>query len=93
MIKYIKIDLPDNVKKKYEPYKVLILEDDKGRIPGLSSIFNEVGAEITWTDTAKECISIIKESDSFDIIFLDHDLGGLSYVDHNREDTGSNTRL
>lgn len=81
--------------------KILILEDDgqttkrmpqfKQRILELNRILNDKGLEgvyMTHVETAKECIEILKK-EKFDLIFLDHDLGGKVYVDTNREDTGS----
>lgn len=81
--------------------KVLILEDDgqpTKRMPQFEQRFRELntilnnngldGVHMTHVETAKECIEILKK-EKFDLIFLDHDLGGEVYVDTNREDTGS----
>lgn len=43
--------------------------------------------EPTIVETAEECITQL-ESGAFDLVFLDHDLGGEIYVDSGREDCG-----
>lgn len=57
--------------------RILILDDDKNRH---SQFFNKYGAEytITYTYDAKSCIKIL-EDEVFDVVFLDHDLGGKTY--------------
>ena len=68
----------------------MILEDDPydTRMDGFKNLFTSVGAVITWVDTAEECIEELK-NDIFDIIFLDHDLGGEVFVDYRETNTGS----
>jgi hypothetical protein len=39
-------------------------------------------------ETAAQCISLIKDSLIIDWLFLDHDLGGETYVSSSREDCG-----
>jgi CheY-like chemotaxis protein len=39
-------------------------------------------------DTAKDCIEIL-ETEQFDVVFLDHDLGGEVYVSEANTNTGS----
>lgn len=82
--------------------KVLILEDDgqedkrmphfRERIKELEEI-SKSKIDIVHVETAKDCIAELErvphEKERFDIIFLDHDLGGQVFVDTNREDTGS----
>jgi CheY-like chemotaxis protein len=41
-----------------------------------------------YTETAKECIEKFQEKEDWDIVMLDHDLGGEIYVDSGREDCG-----
>lgn len=82
--------------------KVLILEDDgqiDKRMPHFRERIKELEEmskskiELIHVETAKDCISELESiphaKEKFDVIFLDHDLGGEVYVDTNREDTGS----
>ena len=41
-----------------------------------------------YTETAEECIERFQEREEWDIVMLDHDLGGKTYVDSGREDCG-----
>ncbi len=81
--------------------KILILEDDgqevkripqfQQRILELNMKLQDAGLEtatMTHVETAKECIDLLNQ-ERFDLVFLDHDLGGQVYVNTNREDTGS----
>ena len=65
--------------------KIFILEDDKNRIEWFMDEFN--GNNITWIDNAYEAKPIIL-FEKFDIIFLDHDLGGKIYQDSKEENCG-----
>ena len=82
--------------------KILILEDDgqeDKRMPHFRQRIKEleemggVKIELVHVETAADCIAELKkinnENERFNLIFLDHDLGGKVYVDTNREDTGS----
>jgi len=89
MKKYLNISLPSHLKDSFEPYRVLILEDDENRIGGFRKLFTEVGANIIWVDTAEECIYALKNNGPFDIVFLDHDLGGKIFVPCDHKNTGS----
>lgn len=64
--------------------KILILDDDMNR----HCIFNKklVGHEVTNVITSKEAIQQLS-SFNFDIVFLDHDLGGEVFV-KSGENTG-----
>lgn len=67
--------------------KILILEDDENRV----EIFREMLGQrhdLTVVDTAQDAIDEI-DSDIFDVIFLDHDLGGQTYVAASDMNTGS----
>jgi len=64
--------------------RVFILEDDQNRVRQFKANFSK--CELTFTDTSKEAISILKKERRFDYIFLDHDLGGMQMVD-----SGKNT--
>jgi CheY-like chemotaxis protein len=68
--------------------RILILEDDMQRIEtfGQKLCVNE--HNITYVTTAAEAIRWLDE-DEFDLVFLDHDLGGKVYVDTNEKNTGS----
>lgn len=74
-------------------YKFLILEDDEIRMKEFYQRIKEVSnenleIELFETDQASEAIQFLKDI-KFDIIFLDHDLGGETYVDENNKNTGS----
>ena len=57
--------------------KILILEDCQDRV----SKFRQqlIGHEVTVTDQVLVCIEYLC-SESYDVLFLDHDLGGRSFV-------------
>lgn len=65
--------------------KILILDDDMNR----HIIFNRklIGHLVTNVTTAKEAIYKL-QTESFDIVFLDHDLGGEIFVSSSHENTG-----
>lgn len=67
--------------------RVLILEDDtQYRIPAFRQRLE--GHDITVTTTANEAIEQLASHD-FDLIFLDHDLGGEAFTDSSRPNTGA----
>ena len=66
------------------PIQMLVLDDDSSRVKTLRRRFP--GAEITWAETAEECIGMLDQN--WDVIRLDHDLGGETYVDPTRDDCG-----
>lgn len=69
--------------------KILLLEDDIKRITEFRQRFLSIPhKQIFYTDTAQTCIELLK-SEEFDLIFLDHDLGGKVFVDINEKNTGS----
>lgn len=63
--------------------KILFLDDDGYRAGQFMPEFPTA----TWVTTAEECISELKKGD-WDLVCLDHDLGGYQYVDSGRPDTG-----
>lgn len=67
--------------------KVLILEDDIIRIHEFRKRFVGLTTPV-FVDTAVEAIDLIKK-DSWDVICLDHDLGGEVYVSTDYANTGS----
>lgn len=72
--------------------KIFILEDDINRVRVFA---DRLGRQHTlvFADTAQKAIEIIQGEteggQSFDVMFLDHDLGGEIYVDTEKENTGS----
>lgn len=64
--------------------KILILEDDPDRVKRFKSHLIE--HDVTYTDDTKACIQLLN-SDTFDAVFLDHDLFGKTYV-KSGENTG-----
>jgi len=68
---------------------IYILEDDPQRMIKLRRHF--IGDTIVHSDTAAEFIDALKEYDDpapLDAIFLDHDLGGMQFVDSSDTNTG-----
>ena len=63
--------------------RVLFLDD----FPERSAEFLAVVPHGHWVETAADCIARLAEG--WDIVFLDHDLGGEIFVDPRQEDTGS----
>lgn len=79
--------------EKENKINILVLEDDPSRIVSFQNRFSEMssGGKIChaeYVDTAQECIEKLS-SKKYDIIFLDHDLGGEVYVDEQNKNTGS----
>lgn len=70
--------------------KILILEDDGNRVKEFRKRFIGIGIPL-FVDTASEAIKLIRNADwtSRDLICLDHDLGGETYVNTNDRNTGS----
>ena len=62
--------------------KVFILEDDPERI----SYFKELLGHVADLTIISSCVEVDKFQPPYDLIFLDHDLGGRQMVDH--EDCG-----
>lgn len=65
--------------------KILILDDDKERHENFKRNFKE--HVLTHVETANDAINELK-SFKYDAVFLDHDLGGLSFVDSSEPNTG-----
>ena len=64
---------------------ILILEDDQTRVVSFQKWFKE--DDVTVTDSSDKAISLLEET-KFDLIMLDHDLGGRHYVASEEYDTG-----
>ncbi len=67
---------------------ILILEDDEKRIINFKQNFIGRDCNVTYVETAIDAINKIKEN-TFDLLFLDHDLGGEVYVPIEGTNTGS----
>lgn len=69
---------------------ILFLDDDTNR--SKSFAMRMIGHRLTIVETASDCIEYIRQSllknEPFDLICLDHDLGGKQFVNSKREDTG-----
>jgi len=63
---------------------IFFLDDDKTRI----EVFSALCSDAVIVETSLEAISAIG-SKSWDIVFLDHDLGGEQFIDSGRKDTGA----
>ena len=76
--------------------RVLLLEDDYNRVEMFQKRIKElnerntysVPSELVHAETVDKFIEEFQKS-VFDLILLDHDLGGEIYVDIKRDDTGS----
>lgn len=55
--------------------KILFLDDDHDRLKAAKRHF--LGQELTLVETAKQAIDSIDSMPRFDLIHLDHDLGGI----------------
>jgi hypothetical protein len=65
--------------------KIFILEDSGERVNIFFSMFDQ--HDVVVANCAKTACKILSE-EKFDRIFLDHDLGGLTFVDSDDENTG-----
>jgi CheY-like chemotaxis protein len=68
--------------------RALILEDDKERHKQFKQRMLEIGCVYDLVETASSAIDLLKTK-KYDIIFLDHDLGGEVYVSEQEKNTGS----
>jgi len=67
--------------------KILFLDDSEERHDAAKKWHDVYWEDVTWCWTAKEAIDALKNKE-FDIVFLDHDLGGEHFVNSEREDCG-----
>lgn len=67
--------------------KIFILEDDPFRMELFRAYLKE--HEIFHCETAEDAIATLGENSDFDLIFLDHDLGGEAFVDSANDNTGA----
>ena len=63
---------------------ILFLDDSKER----QKSFKSKVPSATVVTTAQQCINAIQKQEVWNIIFLDHDLGGEEMVESQREDCG-----
>ena len=68
--------------------KILVLEDNEARIETFKKYLKGRKYDTYYYDTAIDAISAIDTLGPFDVYFLDHDLGGMVYVDSEDENTG-----
>ena len=68
--------------------RILILEDSQERIDVFTDALCFDSHEIIIVETAEDAITYL-EKDEFDLLMLDHDLGGECYVDTAEKNTGS----
>lgn len=64
---------------------VLFLDDDSNR----TKRFKRTYPYASTTTTAEGMIHLLRKGDEVDILFLDHDLGGLTFVDSGDKNTGA----
>lgn len=67
--------------------RILLLDDDRSRIEAFRRWIERLSLAATAVETAEECIEQLK-SGVWDLVLLDHDLSGETYVDSTRSDTG-----
>lgn len=72
--------------------RILVLDDDISRIESFQKRIQNSNLRENYSflhvSTAKECIDVLKNFD-YDLIFLDHDLGGDTFVSTEESNTGS----
>lgn len=71
-----------------EKFNVLVLEDNLERKLQFIERFQEHSFCSDIVETAIDCINRLKTC-KYDVVFLDHDLGGQIHVDVNDKNTGS----
>jgi CheY-like chemotaxis protein len=67
--------------------RILFLDDDRKRIDEFRERAAGMNLEVTIVETAADCIASLSQR-SFDLVLLDHDLGGETFCDSDREDCG-----
>jgi CheY-like chemotaxis protein len=67
--------------------RVLFLDDDHRRIAEIRARMAVYRTDLTVVETADECIAELAGG-RFDLVMLDHDLGGEIFCDSSREDCG-----
>ena len=64
--------------------KIMFLDDDPNRHTQLMSALVGFDSSVDWAQTAQEAIKFLS-SNEYDIIYLDHDLGGKIMVESGEE--------
>jgi ActR/RegA family two-component response regulator len=67
--------------------RILFLDDDRRRTHEFYQRLISEHNDITTVETAEECIAELSRQ-TFDLVSLDHDLGGEIFCDSSREDCG-----
>ncbi|MCC7439821.1 MAG: hypothetical protein IT211_15140 [Armatimonadetes bacterium] len=67
--------------------RILFLDDDHRRIATFREQVARNDFDLTVVETAHHCIEALANG-QFDLVLLDHDLGGETFVDSSRQDTG-----
>jgi len=65
--------------------RILVLEDDPSRVKKIKQEL--VGFVVDFSDNVSDAINLI-ETYQYDLMFLDHDLGGKQMVNSSQEGTG-----
>lgn len=65
--------------------RILVLEDDANRVGVFRKLL--IGRDVVYTEHAVDAIAALMTT-VFDLILLDHDLGGQVFVDSEEDDTG-----
>ena len=68
-----------------KPSRILVLDDDEGRLQQFRK--NLVGQMVVCVSTVDDAIEQLKKN-KFDVLYLDHDLGGKVFCDSDKEQTG-----
>jgi CheY-like chemotaxis protein len=74
--------------KSENSIRALVLEDNDERIRSFAKIFRDKKIVADFVINAENCVNLL-ETVKYDIIFLDHDLGGEVYVNFRDSNTGS----
>lgn len=70
------------------PLRVLFLDDDPDRTRSFVSRVGSHGLHLVTVETVSDCIEHLAAS-RWDLVLLDHDLGGEVFVESARADTGA----
>jgi CheY-like chemotaxis protein len=68
--------------------KIMIVEDSPARINTFKQKLNNKDYDLYFFDTAVDAEAALKNIGGFDVLFLDHDLGGQVFVDSKDPNTG-----
>jgi len=64
---------------------IFVLEDDPNRVARFKREL--IGHAVEFTEHVSKA-NMLLDGEKFDLLFLDHDLGGEIFVDHTKEETG-----